>query len=323
MDSSSGASKPQPWLLFVTNLPGRNQTVRMRLWRSLKAAGAGLLRDGVYVLPDNPSAQELLGNHASEIGAAGGAAHVLMLSSSSEDQECTLRALFDRTEEYAELEKKITSLRKGLPKLIETDARQQCSALRAEFDTLAALDFFPGSAQRQMQGALQDMESQLNTRFSPDEPRSSRREIPLRNRKDFQGRTWATRERMWIDRVASAWLIRRHIDHKAKFIWLKKPKDCPKSALGFDFDEATFTHIDSKVTFEVLLASFGLEQDPGLMRLGALVHFLDVGGIPVPEAAGFASIMTGARASQPDDSALLELMLPVLDSLYRAFVEPG
>jgi hypothetical protein len=76
-------------------------------------------------------------------------------------------------------------------------------------------------------------------------------------------------------------------------LWLKKPKDCPKRALGFDFDGAEFTHVDSKVTFDVLLVSFGLEQDPGLARLGAMVHYLDVGGIPtaegrerVPECSG-------------------------------------
>jgi len=128
----------------------------------------------------------------------------------------------------------------------------------------------------------------------------------------------------WLPRVASAWLIRRFIDPKAKFRWLKKPKDCPKTALGFDFDGAEFTHIGARVTFEVLAASFGLDNDRAIARLGALVHYLDVGGIPVPEAAGVAAIMAGARAQQTDDDQLLHSMTAVLDALYASYSElPG
>jgi hypothetical protein len=172
-----------------------------------------------------------------------------------------------------------------------------------------------------MEGALADAEAALNARFAPDEPHAAHRKIRLRDRREYRGRTWATRERLWIDRVASAWLIRRFIDPKAKFLWLKHLKDCPKRAVGFDFDGAEFTHVDSKVTFEVLLSSFNLEQDAGLARLGALVHHLDVGGIPTAEGPGFAAIMAGARSLQPDDDALLKAMTPVLDSLYAGYAD--
>jgi len=185
--------------------------------------------------------------------------------------------------------------------------------------TLVARDFFPAQARGQVEGALADAEAALNARFAPDEPRAAHRKIPRRERKDYRGRTWATREHLWIDRVASAWLIRRFIDPDAKFLWLKRVKDCPKRALGFDFDSAEFSHIGAKVTFEVLLASFGLDHDTGLARMGALVHHLDVGGIPIAEGAGFAAVMTGARLLQQDDDALLKAMTPVLDSLYAAY----
>ena len=130
---------------------------------------------------------------------------------------------------------------------------------------------------------------------------------------------WVTRERPKIDRLACPWLIRRFIDQKAKFLWLKRVKDCPKSAVGFDFDGAEFTHVGSKVTFEVLVSSFALEPDAGLTRLGALVHHLDVGGIPIAEGPGFATIMAGARSLEQDDDALLKTMTPVLDSLYAGY----
>jgi hypothetical protein len=95
------------------------------------------------------------------------------------------------------------------------------------------------------------------------------------------------------------------------------------SAIGFDFDGAQFSHVGARVTFEVLMASFDLERDEALARLGALVHYLDVGGIAAPEAAGFAAIMAGSRAQAPDDDALLQTMSTVLDSLHAAYAETG
>ncbi len=168
--------------------------------------------------------------------------------------------------------------------------------------------------------ALAEAEAAVNARFSPDEPRPAHRKMRRRRLQDFQGRIWATREHMWIDRLCSAWLIRRFIDAKAKFVWLKHINSRPKKALGFDFDGAEFTHVGSRVTFEVLLTSFGLDHDRALLRLGSLVHFLDVGGIPVAEAPGFAAIVAGARAIQTTDEALLNVLTPVLDSLYESFV---
>jgi hypothetical protein len=314
---------PPSWLLFVANLPGRNQTLRMRVWRSLKASGAGALRDGVYVLPLSDAARSVFEKQSREIKEGGGTAYILELAGEAgSDQANALRALFDRTSEYQAIAAKLQSLRRELGKLEELEARRRLSALNREAATLTAVDFFPSESRAQLEGTLADAESAVTAQFSPEEPHPARRKIVRLDRKDYRARTWATRERMWIDRVCSAWLIRRFIDPKAKFIWLKRPKDCPKRAVGFDFDGAEFTHVDSKVTFEVLVASFGLDGDVALARLGALVHYLDVGGIPVPEAPGLAAIVSGARALQPDDDALLSHVNPVLDSLYSAYSDP-
>jgi hypothetical protein len=263
----------------------------------------------------------VLEEQGSEIKAAGGLVQVLSFDAESPDQNAEFVALFDRTEEYAEAIQRLDAVKGELTKLTESEARQRLAGITREVATIGARDFFPGEPRKQMEGALADAETALNARFAPDEPHAAHRSIRPRERKDYRGRTWATRERMWIDRVASAWLIRRFIDPKAKFLWLKRVKDCPKSAVGFDFDAAEFTHVDSKVTFEVLLSSFNLEQDAGLARLGALVHHLDVGGIPIAEGPGFATIMAGARSTQPDDDALLKAMTPVLDSLYAGYTE--
>jgi len=307
------------WLLLITNLPGRNPTLRMRIWRALKAAGAGLLRDGAYLLPNSAPSREVLEEQAAEIKAAGGLVQVLTFDADSAAQNAELMALFDRTADYAEAIQGLDALKGELTQLGEPEARQQLAGVAREVATIVARDFFPAEPRKQMEGALADAEAALNARFAPDEPRAAHRKIRQRNRKDYRGRTWATREHLWIDRVASAWLIRRFIDPHATFVWLKHVKDCPERAVGFDFDEAEFTHVDSKVTFQVLVASFALEQDAGLGRLGALVHHLDVGGIPIAEGPGFATIMAGARTLQPDDDALLKAMTPVLDSLYAGY----
>jgi len=292
----------------------------MRIWRALKAAGAGLLRDGAYVLPNGERSREVLDEQGAEIKAAGGFVQVLSFDAESAEQNAELVALFDRTEEYAGAIERLESLKGELAKLAEPEGRQRLAGITREVAAIVARDFFPGEPRKQMEGALADAERAFNARFSPDEPHAAHRNIQPRDRRDFRGRTWATRERLWIDRVASAWLIRRFIDPKAKFLWLKRVKDCPKGAVGFDFDGAEFTHVDSKVTFEVLVASFNLEQDVGLARLAALVHHLDVGGIPIAEGPGFATIMAGARSLQQDDDALLKAMTPVLDSLYAGYV---
>ena len=119
--------------------------------------------------------------------------------------------------------------------------------------------------------------------------------------------------------MCSAWLIGRFIDHKAKFVWLKRVKDCPKRAIGFDFDGAPFTHVGTQVTFEVLLTSFGLEHDPALAQLGALVHYLDTGGIPVPEAAGLSAVLAGARVQERGDDTVLKVMTWFLNCLYSTY----
>ena len=312
-------TKEQKWLLLVTNLPGQNQTLRMRIWRALKAAGAGLLRDGVYVLPESPDFRQVFESQAREIRAVAGSAHILHFEADSTDQQNTLIALFDRSADYQELNIRLDAFKKSPAKLTELDARRALAAIARDLAATAATDLFPGKSRGQVQSALADMEAALNARFSPNEPRPAHRKIPRRDPKDYGGRTWATRQHVWIDRVCSAWLIRRFIDPNAKFVWLKRIQDKPKRALGFDFDGAEFSHVDSKVTFEVLVTSFGLEGDVGLARMGLLVRFLDVGGIPVAEAPGLAAIVSGARSLQPDDDALLLSVTPALDSLYHTY----
>jgi len=313
------------WVMLVASLTGRSPNPRTRLWRALKAAGAAAIRDGVYVLPSNEASWSFLRVQATEVTEAGGSAHVIPFTAADGGQEAELRQAFDRTALYAESLERVTRLKTDLPGLSEVDARRQLVALRRELAGIAGVDFFPGPARNQAEGALRDAEQAVNAQFSPDEPHATKGAITRRNLADYRGRRWATRRHLWVDRVASAWLIRRFIDPAAQFLWLASPADCPADVLGFDFDGAAFTHVGPRVSFEVLAVSFGLDHDLGLVRLGRLVHYLDVGGVPVADAAGFASVMTGARARRgDDDDGLLADIGTVLDCLYAAYLDiPG
>jgi len=196
---------------------------------------------------------------------------------------------------------------------------KQARKLRKAFEQLAAIDFFPGEAQRQTAAALARLEADAARAAAPDEPHPAvPKAIERLDLAQYQGRVWATRRRPWVDRLASAWLIRRFIDPRARFVWLKSPADCPKRALGFDFDGATFTHVGARVTFETLLASFGLET-PALLRLGVLVHGLDAGGVLPPEAPGVERVLAGMRDAIVDDDRLLLAAAGVFEGLLVAF----
>lgn len=314
-------AKASRWLGLVMSLPTRNSTARMRLWRALKSLGCGVLRDGVYLLPHNPEAERLFCALEKEIADAGGAAQALHVFSRNGVQHARFSALFDRGSDYASLIGEIAKSKKPLPKANAAALQKLAKRLRREFEAISAIDFFPGPARAQAEAALAELEAGIQAIIAPDEPHAAAGAIRRLDCGKFKGRLWATRQHLWVDRLASAWLIRRFIDPEARFTWLKNPKDCPRKALGFDFDGATFTHVGARVTFEVLLASFGMETDAALARIGALVHYLDVGGIPVPEAAGLEAVLRGARQRCQDDDALLAEAAQLFESIYTAYSE--
>lgn len=309
------------WRMLVISLPSRSATPRMRVWRALKALGAAVLRDGVYLLPDSAAAAQALATQASEVIGSGGTAQVLVLDQPDLEQEQHFRSLFDRNPDYSRLIENLRAVRAKLRRRGRSQAVRVIKQLRREYDAVRATDFFAGPAAEQAGQVLSETETALAALLSPDEPQSRPGQIARLDSKAYHNRTWATRARPWVDRLASAWLIKRFIDPKARFRWLKSPKDCPRTALGFDFDGATFTHVGARVTFEVLVASFGLEDDKALVRLGELVHFLDVGGVPVPEARGLEMILAGAREQYHDDDKLLAEAGKNFDYLYQAYSE--
>ena len=303
------------WLCLILSLPTENANARMRAWRTIKASGAAVLRDGVYLMPEQADCRATLEGVATDVRASGGSAHVLR---TEEPLEAGFAALFDRTPDYAALLDEIRLAAKELAPTSAAELQKKARKLRKSLAGIAATDFFAGEAQKQTEAALQALELAIAHALFPDEPHAVQATLARLDARAYQNRTWATRARPWVDRLACAWLLRRHIDTKATFVWLAPGQKCPKDAIGYDFDGATFSHVGARVTFEVLLASFGLET-PALLRLGQLVHFLDVGGVQPSEASGIESVLAGMRAAITDDNQLFKAACGVFDGLLQSF----
>jgi hypothetical protein len=237
-------------------------------------------------------------------------------------EQAAFQALFDRAADYAVWLEELAQARQTLSSLSVTELQRLHRKHARAYEATRKIDFFPGETSIRAQAQWRDFANAIEAAQSPGEPQPAVGHIARRDRTQYQGRVWATRRHLWVDRVASAWLIQRFIDPHARFLWLDSPADCPSDALGFDFDGATFSHVGERVTFEVLLTSFGLDGDRALSRLGDMVHALDVGGAATPEGSGFEAVLAGARKRWPDDEALLSDIGGVLDSLHAHFSSP-
>lgn len=304
------------WLTLITTLPTENATLRQRAWRALKASGAAVLRDGVYLMPERESCRTTFNGLAAEVREGGGSAHVLYVEEPEGDN---FVGLFDRSHDFAALLSEVKAVQQRLTTDTVQDVMRQTRKLRKSFANIVATDFFPAEAQSQSDASLRELELACSYIVSPDEPRDREGSIERMNAAEYRGRLWATRARPWVDRLASAWLIKRFIDPQGRILWLTDTADCPPDALGFDFDGATFSHMGSRVTFEVLAASFDLQKQPAIVQLGLLVHYLDVGGIQPPEAAGIESVLYGMRECIQDDDQLLKAATKVFDGLLISF----
>ncbi len=303
------------WSTLIMTLPTQPNAVRLRIWRNLKTLGCAALRDGAYLLPQEQAA--LLTPIAKEVREHGGTAMVLTMAPGDDSQRQEIEALFDRTDAFTEWRNTATALQTDLPQLTETEARRRLRSVAEALQALHRIDYYPGIAAAQANADLAQLRHALEAHLSPGEPTAEPAHgIARLETARFQNQRWATRARPWVDRLACAWLIRRFIDPGAQFVWLADPASAPRDVLGFDFDGARFTHVGALVTFEVLIASFGLELDPRLQRVARAVHYLDAGGMPVPEAAGLEAVLAGLRELHSSDDHLVQAAGHIFDALY-------
>ena len=291
---------PTPsWLLLLFNLPAGRKTERVAVWRRLKKIGAIQLTTSTYVLPDRPALYELFQWLAKQIRDSGGDATLVRAQEieglSNEKLIQSFHAA--REAEYGEVGVAIRALAKRSRSL--PDVSEALEKLKKQFRAIHEIDFFEAPRGREVEVLLRRAEEATPKRKSPAPAK-----LPLNK---YQGRTWLTRPRPEIDRVGSAWLIRRFIDAKASFVFAAKPS-AMRDALPFDFPEGEFSHHGEDCTFETLLKRFGI-TDKHLRKIGEMVHDADLEDAKFqrPECIGIDRALKGwARRGVSDDDILVQ-----------------
>ena len=290
----------------------------MRIWRALKALGCAALRDGNYLLPNDPAHAEALRELGDECTREGGSAWLMNVTPDAAEDDMAYRQLFDRSEPYAQLRAGWKSENRGLRSLSAADLARLRRRSEKEFEALRAVDYFPSEASVEAEAAWTDFSKRIDALLSPDEPRESKGNVPRVDPSAYRGRTWATRRRLWVDRVASAWLIRRFIDPRARFRFAAGPDHRPRPReVRFDMFQAEFTHDGDLCTFEVLLQRFGVE-DEGLRAMAEIVHDIDlkVTTYGRPETVGVDHLVAGVAWLHAEDEARLTHGAAVFDALH-------
>jgi hypothetical protein len=313
------------WLLLIHQLPAKPAYFRVKVWRRLQALGAVTVKNAVYALPAGEQAQEDFEWLLKEISDGGGEGMIcearLLDGLSDED----VRNLFNkaRSQDYAEVSKDAQALHT----LLEKDAasppaaemRPRVLRLRADLERVAAMDFFGADGRETAEGLLSGIETKL--RREDTMPETVQLPEPAEGLDSLRGRVWVTRKGVFVDRIASAWLIRRFIDPDAKFKFVPAKGYVPvPGELRFDMYDGEFTHEGDHCTFEVLTALAGL-TDPALAAIGEIVHDIDLKDAKFAraEASGIASVIESIAAANKDDDRRLARGAAVLDDLYELF----
>ena len=243
------------WLVLVAQLP-EEATARMRILRTLESLGCALLGESAFIVPDTVASRQGLPRLGEHITSSGGSYHLLHVVAEP-DQARTFAALFDRSARYDDLIKSVEALRSGFGVSDPTTLSRTLIKFRRELDGIESLDFFPSEIRQRAKDTLASMERNIRGLLFPGNADiTSTQEI--RARQKFFRRIWVTRRPLWADRLASAWLIRRFIDAEAKVFWGERDQAAPESAVTFGYEGAMFSNAANKVTYEVLLESFGL-----------------------------------------------------------------
>jgi hypothetical protein len=319
------------WLILFHTLPAKPVAVRMRIWRRLSKAGALHFKGSVYLLPHSAENQELVSWMTQEIETLGGEADFVVVERTATMDQAALTALFKQTriQAYRALEPQVEALERALSSPRGQDQGEalkklasQLRHLKDQHQDLARMDFFAiaeGAALGQRLATLDDKLLSLKDQGQGRPGKLARPSLTPRHMQDYQGRIWVTRPRPFVDRMASAWLIRRFVDSQARFDFVAEGQPRPAGAVGFDMLGGEFSHLGDWCTFEVMVKAFGL-KDKALARLAPIVHELDLhdGKFNVPQARGAEEILRGVSRTAQNDQEALEKGMAVFELLYAS-----
>ena len=318
-DSSPGSADAR-WTLLIHQIPPSPAYLRVKVGRQLARIGAVAIKNSVYALPRNDETQEDFQWVLREIVKGGGDASIVearFIEGLSDEQ---LTGLFQaaREADYRELAEQARGITAAFPKRgpvppnRRAELAGQVARLRQRTTELAEIDFFGAPGREIVEGLLSTMEARMRT-VEGTEPAKASLDVA-----QHRGRTWVTRAGIKVDRMASAWLIRKFIDPAARFKFVPAKGYRPeKGELRFDMFEAEFTHEGDLCTFEVLVRRFGL-GDPALRAIAEIVHDIDVKDAKYgrEEAPGIGQLVAGIAAAHPDDEARLARGAALFDDLY-------
>jgi hypothetical protein len=317
------------WLIFFSSLPSKPVGSRVKVWRKLAKAGAIQFKGAVYLLPDSRENLEFFQWLAGEIRGLGGEAAFVRADRVETVPDGEIVALFERRksldydplrEALGVLERRIDGARQGAPASTVKGLQGRFARFRRDFEEAQRTDFFASADGRDLGERIERAQTDLSALAQAAERRPAPAAIPDRSPDAYRGRRWVTRSAPFVDRMASAWLIRKFIDPAAEFRFIEEEEVAAATdAVAFDVRGGEFAHVDDLCTFEILVRSFGL-NDASLAKIVEIVHDLDVRDERYRRAEnpGVEEILDGIRRTARDDADALERGMAIFEMLYAA-----
>jgi len=308
MSVSTSQSKAEvPWLLLTFTLPAKRASQRVEVWRNLQRYGSVPLGNSGYMLPNSPINRERFEWLAQAIRKYAGEASVVSIHSIDNLSTPQLVTHFTeaRARDYQELIRELQKISTVAP---HKRASGRMTRLRARFREIVEIDFFSSPLQKRVEDLLANANAP-----------SAVRERGARVRpKNYVSRLWVTRPRPGIDRSASAWLIRKFIDRKARFTFAQET-DVPPNAVPFDMFQGGFGHRGEDCTFETLRKEFYI-RDSRATAIGEMVHDADLGDgkFGRKEAFGVDEVLKGFARKGMRDKELLDRGIEMIEGLYHS-----
>lgn len=299
------------WLLLLYSLPTRRKTERVTIWRRFKKIGAIQIKTSTYLLPDNPPQYEHFQWLAQRIRDFGGDATLVRIQEIEGLTKEKVIAMFNdaREKDYAELRKSLQGFITRQRKMDAEMATAELERLTRQFREIRTVDFFDSPRGHDIAMLLRRAAG----------PRRARQPETL-DARQYHAKTWLTRPRPEIDRVGSAWLISKFIDHKPKFVFASSADAFP-NAIPFDMLDAEFSHHGNCCTFETLVRRFAI-SDKSLAKIGEMIHDADLDDARFQrvEAVGIDRVLKGWAKQGLSDQEILRRGFECFDALY-AFLQ--
>ncbi len=319
-------SQRSSWLLLALQLPAEPAYLRVKVWRRLQDVGALSFRNSLWVLPASEDATEDFEWILREVREGGGEGAIFESQLAAGTSDAQMRAMFDtaRETDYRTLTDELRGMAapagRRRHREEQPESARQVARLRRRLAQIEQIDFFGAGGRRQAHALLAKLEARAGERSGETSDDDAEADMK-RTAGELQGRTWVTRAHVQVDRMASAWLIRRWLDPQATFKFVSARDYAPSSGeLRFDMFEAEYTHDAERCTFEVLLDSIP-GDDAALRAIGEIVHDLDLKDrrYEREETAGVKQLLAGITAGHERDEERLERSAHLFDDLYSSF----